>query len=70
MYDLNLTRDEVIDIGKNILKTEIEFNEKAGISHSTNDVPEFFRQEPSEPTGLKYTFSKEDLKSFWDKLRE
>jgi len=70
MYDLNLTRDDVIDIGKNILKTEIKFNEKAGISHSTNDVPEFFRREPSEPTGLKYTFSKEDLKSFWDKLRE
>jgi aldehyde:ferredoxin oxidoreductase len=70
MYDLNLTRDEVIDIGKNILKIEIEFNEKAGISHSMNDVPEFFRREPSEPTGLKYTFSKEDLKSFWNKLRE
>ena len=70
MYNLNLTRDDVIKIGKKILKTEIEFNEKAGISHSTNDVPEFFRQEPSEPTGLKYTFSKEDLKSFWDKLRE
>jgi len=70
MYDLNLTRDDVIDIGKKILKTEIEFNEKAGITNSTNVVPEFFRQEPSEPTGLKYTFSKEDLKSFWDKLKE
>ena len=70
MYNLNLTRDDVIDIGKNIIKMEIEFNEKAGITNSTNDVPEFFREEPSEPIGLKYTFSKEDLKSFWDKLRE
>ena len=50
--------------------TKIEFNEKAGITHSMNDVPEFFREEPSEPTGLKYTFSKDDLKSFWDKLKE
>ncbi len=70
MYDLNLTRDDVIEIGKNIIKIEIEFNEKAGIAQNTNDVPEFFREEPSEPTGLKYTFSKEDLKSFWDKLSE
>jgi aldehyde:ferredoxin oxidoreductase len=70
MYDLNLTRDDVIEIGKNILKTEIKFNEKAGIAQNTNDVPEFFREEPSEPTGLKYTFSKENLESFWDKLSE
>jgi len=70
MYDLNITRDDVIDIGKNIIKIEIEFNEKAGITQSSNDVPRFFREEPSEPTDLKYTFNKEDLKSFWDKLRE
>ena len=30
MYDLKITRDDVIDIGKHIIKSEIEFNEKAG----------------------------------------
>jgi len=70
MYNLNLTRDDVIEIGKNILKTEIEFNEKAGITQDMNDVPQFFREEPSIPSNIKYSFAKEELKSFWDKLRE
>jgi aldehyde:ferredoxin oxidoreductase len=68
MYDLNLTREDVINIGKNILKTEILFNEKAGISNDMNDIPEFLRQEPSEPSGLKFTFTKEELHDFWKKL--
>jgi aldehyde:ferredoxin oxidoreductase len=68
MYDLNLSREDVINIGINIIRTELEFNDKAGITQEINDVPEFFRKEPSEPTGLKYTFDKGELKSFWEKL--
>ena len=68
MYDLDLTRAEVINIGKHILKTELAFNEKAGITRVNNDVPEFFKLEPSEPSGLKFTFTKEDLQDFWKKL--
>ncbi len=68
MYNLNLTREDVINIGKNILKTEILFNEKAGITNDMNDIPEFLKQEPSEPSGLKFTFSKEELHNFWEKL--
>jgi len=68
MYDLDLTRAEVINIGKHILKTELAFNEKAGITKVNNDVPEFFKLEPSEPSGLKFTFTKEDLQDFWKKL--
>jgi aldehyde:ferredoxin oxidoreductase len=70
MYNLNLNRDDVIEIGKKILKTEIEFNEKASITEDMNDVPQFFRDEPSIPSNIKYSFPKEELKSFWDKLRE
>jgi len=68
MYNLDLTREEVINIGKQILKTELAFNEKAGITKVNNDVPEFLKLEPSEPSGLKFTFSKEDLQGFWKKL--
>jgi aldehyde:ferredoxin oxidoreductase len=70
MYNINLTREDVIDIGKNILKIEISFNEKAGISQHMNDIPAFFRIEPSNPVNLKYTFSKEELRSFWDRLEK
>ncbi|MFX1427921.1 MAG: aldehyde ferredoxin oxidoreductase C-terminal domain-containing protein, partial [Promethearchaeota archaeon] len=66
MYNLNLTRSDVISIGKQILLTELEFNEKAGILN--NEVPEFFRTEASLPTGLKFTFTREDLNDFWKNL--
>jgi aldehyde:ferredoxin oxidoreductase len=68
MYNLTLTRFEVIDIGKKILKMELNFNEKAGIHQDQNNLPEFFRTEASEPTGLKFTFPQEELKNFWKKL--
>ena len=68
MYNINLTRAEVINIGKHILKTELKFNEKAGITKEYNDVPKFLKLEPSEPSGLKFTFKKEELQDFWKKL--
>ena len=68
MYNMKLTRTDVINIGKQILKTELNFNEKAGIHQDQNDLPEFFRTEASEPTGLKFTFPQEELKNFWKDL--
>jgi aldehyde:ferredoxin oxidoreductase len=70
MYGTDLTRQDVINIGKHILKTEIEFNKKAGITQEMNDLPKFFKEEPSAPTNLKFEFSKETLKNFWSKLDE
>ncbi|MFX1278226.1 MAG: aldehyde ferredoxin oxidoreductase C-terminal domain-containing protein [Promethearchaeota archaeon] len=69
MYNLELTRTDVINIGKQILKSEIKFNEKAGIHQDLNKLPEFFKTEASEPSGLKFTFTQEELKNFWKILR-
>jgi aldehyde:ferredoxin oxidoreductase len=68
MYDLELTRKDVIDIGINILKTEIEFNKRAGIIQEMNDVPDFFKREESNPHALKFTFEKSKLLNFWKRL--
>jgi aldehyde:ferredoxin oxidoreductase len=70
MHDTNLTIEDVINLGKQILKTELEFNKKAGITQNMNDVPEFFKNEPSPPTNLKFEFSKDVLKNFWSKLED
>ena len=70
MYSLNLSREDVIDIGKQILRTELEFNNKAGLTQETNELPSFFREEPSEPLRLKVSFPKEEFKNFWKKLDE
>ena len=68
MYTLNLTIEDIFDIGKRILKSELDFNERAGILQDMNNIPEFLRIESSEPTGLKFTFTKEELNQFWEKL--
>ncbi|NVM46523.1 MAG: aldehyde ferredoxin oxidoreductase [Candidatus Lokiarchaeota archaeon] len=68
MYNLNLTREDLINIGKHILKIELSFNEKAGVTKDMDDVPDFLKQEPSEPSGLKFTFTKEEIRNFWKKL--
>lgn len=70
MYDLKLSKDDVINIGKHILKTELAFNRKAGITEAMDEIPEFFRNESSDPTGLKFTFSKVDIKDFWKQLEK
>ncbi len=68
MYNLNLTRNDVIHIGEDILKTELEFNKEAGITSEMNNVPEFFRKEPSSPIELTYSVKREDLREFWKRL--
>ncbi|MFX0082816.1 MAG: aldehyde ferredoxin oxidoreductase C-terminal domain-containing protein [Candidatus Hodarchaeota archaeon] len=68
MYNLELTRENVITIGKNTLKVELDFNAKAGIQYDKNDVPEFLRIEASEPSGLTFKFTSEELNQFWKKL--
>ncbi|MFX1392806.1 MAG: aldehyde ferredoxin oxidoreductase C-terminal domain-containing protein [Promethearchaeota archaeon] len=68
MYNTNLTREDTINIGKQILRNEINFNERAGISNDTNDFPQFFRKEPLPPINLTVTISKKELKSFWKKI--
>ncbi|MFW9818629.1 MAG: aldehyde ferredoxin oxidoreductase C-terminal domain-containing protein [Candidatus Thorarchaeota archaeon] len=68
MYGITLTREDVIQIGIEIIKTELDFNKKAGITQEMNDLPKFFRKEPSHPVELKYTFEIDELKTFWKRL--
>lgn len=68
MYGLALTRDDIINIGQNILKSELDFNQKAGIIQDSNDLPHFFRNEPSNPSDLKISIPKSEFSSFWNRL--
>jgi len=70
MYDTNLSRIDVINIGKKIIQTELEFNEKAGLTQDSNDFPSFFRETPSNPLDLKVSFTKEEFKNFWKRIEE
>ena len=56
----NMTSDGMMDLGKTILKEEVMFNEKAGISRYQNDVPQFFRTEALH-SGLVFDVDQEEL---------
>ncbi|MFX1480585.1 MAG: aldehyde ferredoxin oxidoreductase, partial [Promethearchaeota archaeon] len=60
--------DDVIRFGIDILRTELAFNERAGITQEMNDISKFFREEASDPINLKFTFELDELKSFWNRL--
>ena len=60
-YGLNMTMDDVIDYGKQILKTELEFNKAAGFTPADDRLPQFFSKEPLAPHNVVFDVSDEEL---------
>ena len=59
MYGLNLTADDVVALGKSILKAEKEFNTKAGFTKQDDRLPEFFYNEELSPHNTKFVLKEE-----------
>ncbi|TFG07695.1 MAG: aldehyde ferredoxin oxidoreductase [Promethearchaeota archaeon] len=57
----NLTVDDVGNIGMSIIKTEMEFNEKAGFTKEHDRLPEFLRKEPLPPSNEVFNVPEEEL---------
>lgn len=57
----DLTVEDIPDIGSDILKTEREFNKKAGISKEEDKIPEFMREEELPPRNETFDIPKEEL---------
>ena len=64
-YGLNLTADDVIALGKHILKVEHEFNLAAGFTNKDDRLPEFF-EEPIPPHNAVWDITGEEIDEFWD----
>jgi aldehyde:ferredoxin oxidoreductase len=60
-YGLNMTGDDVSALGKMVLKTEREFNMKAGLTAADDRVPEFFKKEKLLPTDLTFSIPDSEL---------
>ncbi len=58
---LDITGDDVIAIGKEILKMERLFNEAAGFTNADDRPPEFMRYEKLPPHDVVWTVTDEDL---------
>ncbi len=65
-FGLSLTGDDVVNLGKYILKTEKAFNEAAGFGKEDDRLPEFFSLEKLPPHNVVWDFSGEEIDTFWD----
>jgi aldehyde:ferredoxin oxidoreductase len=58
--------DDALSLGKEILRTEHEFNLAAGFTNKHDRLPEFFEYEPIPPHNAVWDFTGEEIDSFWD----
>ena len=65
-FGINLTADDVTNLGKTILKTERAFNLAAGFTNKDDRLPEFFAEEPIAPHNVVWDMTDEAIDSFWD----
>lgn len=65
-FGIGLTGDDVVNLGKYILKTERAFNQAAGFTNLDDRLPEFFQKEALPPHNLVFDFTGEEIDSFWD----
>jgi aldehyde:ferredoxin oxidoreductase len=65
-YGTNLSMDDLLDIALNAIKTEVEFNKRAGITKAQNRLPEFMQTEPLQPKGYTFNIPQEEIDSIWD----
>jgi aldehyde:ferredoxin oxidoreductase len=65
-FGLSLTGDDVVNLGKYILKTERAFNTAAGFTPVDDRLPEFFYTEKLPPHDVVFDFSGEEIDTFWN----
>ncbi|WP_163339368.1 aldehyde ferredoxin oxidoreductase family protein [Desulfopila sp. IMCC35008] len=65
-FGIALTADDVTNLGKHILKTEHEFNLKAGFTNLDDRLPEFFYTEAVPPHNVVFDFTGEEIDTYWD----
>ena len=60
-YGLSLTADDVVALGKKVLKMERDFNTRAGFTAKHDRLPEYFKKEPLPPHNVTFQVTDEDL---------
>lgn len=68
-YGLFLTMDDCVDIGKQTLRDEHLFNQRAEFSRRWAPYPEFYRTEPLPPTNRVFDIEDKEMQGFWDCLQ-
>ncbi len=66
-YGMRMTPDEVMGIGKQTLRDQLAFNEKAEFS-KMEQMPAFIREETIAPTGHVFDIDENEIKNVWKGL--
>lgn len=61
-----LTGDDVVGLGKSVLKLERAFNLAAGLTPAHDRLPEFFRTDPVAPHNATWDFTDQEIDAFWE----
>jgi aldehyde:ferredoxin oxidoreductase len=64
----NWTADDVVEIGKEVMRKERAFNEKAGLTKEHDRLPEFMKYEPLPPHNTVFDVPDEELDSVYGEL--
>lgn len=62
----DLTTDDIPEIGKQIIKTELEFNRAAGFTSADDRLPEFMREEELPPHNEVFDVPERELDAVFD----
>ena len=65
-HGLNLTADDVADLGKKVLTMERDFNKKAGFTAIDDRLPAYFYKEKLAPHDALFTVTDEELDSVYN----
>ncbi len=65
-YGLSMTADDVMALGRQILKMERDFNTRAGFTKEHDRLPDFFKKELLPPHNVTFTVKDEDLDSVFN----
>jgi aldehyde:ferredoxin oxidoreductase len=65
-FGVALNGDDVVNLGKSILKTERGFNIAAGLTSAHDRLPEFFSLDTVAPHNAIWDFSDEEIDAFWN----
>ncbi|MFC1885625.1 aldehyde ferredoxin oxidoreductase N-terminal domain-containing protein [Thermodesulfobacteriota bacterium] len=67
-YGINLDVNDLIEIGRETLRTELEFNKKSGFETVHDPDPEFVRTEPVAPKDTVFDIDPKEIAAIWEKL--
>ena len=67
-HGLNLSDDDMINLGRETLRAEVKYNEEAGFTEANDPAPEFIRTEALAPMGGVFGVPQSEMDAIWDKL--